>query len=90
MRAGKLFLKGNFMVIHRLHDSTISAFPSSGPTRVPCPPDGFCLGTPEDNAKRHVTDMVDDFMETLPAGAQIRLLQNLRADLSARLRVLEG
>lgn len=78
------------MVIHKLHNTSPSVIPKQEPTKVPCPPDGFCLGTPEDNAKRHVTDMVDDFMETLPAGAQIRLLQNLRADLSARLRVLEG
>ena len=77
------------MVIHRLHNTTPSLL-SSGPTKVPCPPDGFCLGSPEDNAKRHITDMLDDFTETLPAGAQIRLLQNLRSDLSARLRVLEG
>ena len=61
----------------------------SVPTQLHCPSDGFSLPSPEDNALRHVSDAIDDYMETLVPGAQLRFLTRLREDASARLRVLK-
>ena len=60
------------------------------PTRLPCPPDGFSLPSPEDNAFKHVSDAINDYMETLVPGAQLRFLTRLRDDASARLRALKS